>query len=94
MEASALGFVTASKQVQVVRNRTVEVQFELLPDVIGLEQVVVTGNKNEAVRRKSSSLVQVMSSKLLTDVGAVCIARTVVSRRCASTVWMVTILKF
>ena len=74
MEASALGFVTASKQVQVVRNRTVEVQFELLPDVIGLEQVVVTGNKNEAVRRKSSSLVQVMSSKLLTDVGAVCLA--------------------
>ena len=74
LEASALGFVTASKQVQVVRNRTVEVQFELLPDVIGLEQVVVTGNKNEAVRRKSSSLVQVMSSKLLTDVGAVCLA--------------------
>ena len=74
LEASALGFVTVSKQVQVVRNRTVEVQFELLPDVIGLEQVVVTGNKNEAVRRKSSSLVQVMSSKLLTDVGAVCLA--------------------
>ena len=74
IEASAIGYVTASKQVQVVRNRTVEVQFALLPDEIGLEQVVVTGNKNEVLRRSSASLVQVLGSKLLTEVGAVSLA--------------------
>lgn len=74
IEASAAGYVTASQQVVVVRNRTVEIQFELLPDVIGLEQVVVTGNKNEVLRRGSASLVQVMSGKLLNNVGAACLA--------------------
>ena len=74
IEASAAGYVSASKTVEVIRNRMVEVQFELLPDVIGLEQVVVTGNKNEVLRRGSASLVQVMSGKLLSDVSAACLA--------------------
>ena len=74
IEASAAGYVSASKTVEVIRNSMVEVQFELLPDVIGLEQVVVTGNKNEVLRRGSASLVQVMSGKLLSDVSAACLA--------------------
>ncbi|MDE6076622.1 MAG: hypothetical protein K2G29_02725, partial [Muribaculaceae bacterium] len=45
-----------------------QAQLDSIADVFQLDQVVVTGSKSEVTRRKSPSLINVMSGKLLTTV--------------------------
>lgn len=70
IEASYVGYKTETKWVEVVKGKTVEVNFEIAPDLFLLDQVVVTGSKSETKRRNSPSLVSVATSKLLTNVSA------------------------
>ena len=51
-----------------------QAQLDSIADVFQLDQVVVTGSKSEVTRRKSPSLINVMSGKLLTTVGACSLA--------------------
>ena len=60
IEASCVGYLPQTYDVNVSGNKTQEVNFELKPDMMNLEQVVVTGNKSEVKRRTSSSLVNVL----------------------------------
>ncbi|MDD6778769.1 MAG: TonB-dependent receptor [Bacteroidales bacterium] len=72
MEVSGIGFVTQRKTIDV--KGTVNVNFEMIEDMMMLEQVVVTGNKSEVKRRNSSTLVSVLSNKVFDMVGASCLA--------------------
>ncbi len=70
IEASCIGYVSQTKKVTVKKNRTAEVNFELLTDVLEFEQVVVTGNKSEVKRRNSSSLISVVGAQVFDIVSA------------------------
>ena len=74
IEASAIGYVPQTKKVKVRKDKTAEVNFELLTDALNLDQVVVTGNKSEVKRRNSSSLVNVVGAQLFDLVNASCLA--------------------
>lgn len=61
---SSVGYKTIEKQVEVEPKKTVEVEFIIEPRLIDLEQVVVTATRNETNKKESSSIVNVVSSKL------------------------------
>ncbi len=64
--ASFNGYKKAEANVVLKRNNTLEVNFELVEDVLGLDEVVVTGNKNRTSRRESTVIVNTIPAKLFT----------------------------
>jgi len=70
MEVSYIGYKTVTKDIELVKDKTIEVNFEIVPDAFLLDQVVVTGSKSETKRRNSPALVSVATAKLLTSVSA------------------------
>ena len=60
--------------VRVVKDRTVEANFSVVPDAFMLDQVVVTSSKSEVRRRESPALVNVITGKLFETVGACSLA--------------------
>lgn len=74
LQVSMTGFRTETKHVHVNIHQSVEVNFEIMPDAFLLDQVVVTSSKTETTRRKSPSLVNVVSGKTFINVGAVSLA--------------------
>ncbi len=70
IEATCIGFASQRKQIKLRDNTTLEINFEVSPDAFMLDQVVVTGNRNEVRRRNSSSMISVTGSPLLEMVGA------------------------
>lgn len=63
VEVSAIGYLPASREVQVKKGVTSEVNFEIEEDLISLDEVVVSSNRNETTRRMAPTLVNVMSMK-------------------------------
>ncbi len=74
LEASCVGYLTTRRDITIKRDQTLEINFEAIPDVMQLEQVVVTGNKSEVKRRNSSSLVSVVGAPMFNIVSAACLA--------------------
>ena len=74
IEASCIGYVSEVKKVTVVKDRTAEINFDLITDALEFEQVVVTGNKSEVKRRNSSSLISVVGAQLFDLVSACSLA--------------------
>lgn len=74
IEASYTGFSPQTLEAKAEAGRTVELNFNLKPDVFMLEQVTVTSGKTEIKRRESPNLVNVTSSKLLCNIGACSLA--------------------
>jgi outer membrane receptor for ferrienterochelin and colicins len=73
--ASAVGYKTLEKKVQLKNGRTTEMNFELEEDAVMLDNVVVSANRNETKRSETSSIVNVISSKLLETTNSVCLAQ-------------------
>lgn len=71
--ASAVA-LSAYADTLVVPSGLTENEIDSLMDVFMLDQVVVTSSKSEVKRRESPSLVNVMTGKLLTTVGACSLA--------------------
>lgn len=71
--ASAVA-LSAYADTTVVPSGLTENEIDSLMDVFMLDQVVVTSSKSEVKRRESPSLVNVMTGKLLTTVGACSLA--------------------
>lgn len=74
VEALCVGYMTVKHEVSIAAHQTVEVNFEVMPDAMQLEQVVVTGNKSEVKRRNSSSLVTIVGAPMFNLVSATCLA--------------------
>ena len=70
VEVAYIGYKTSTKEIELSRDKTLEVNFEIAPDAFMLDQVVVTGSKSETKRRNSPALVSVATAKLLTCVSA------------------------
>ncbi|MCL3780126.1 TonB-dependent receptor [Prolixibacteraceae bacterium JC049] len=59
-----VGFKTLEQKVNVQAGKTQEVLLDIEEDVIGLEQVVVTADRNEKNRKEATTIVNTISPKL------------------------------
>jgi outer membrane receptor for ferrienterochelin and colicins len=62
--ASGVGYKSASQQVEVKKNTTIEIKFDLQEDVLNLETVVVTANRTQANRAEAPLLVHSITPKI------------------------------
>lgn len=63
IEASGIGYKTEQRTVRIVAGATKEVNFELEEDVFDLNEVVVTSNRQQTLRRYAPTLVSVLDKK-------------------------------
>ena len=64
IRAQYIGYRPEEKKVTVKKGETAELKFSLEEDVLGLDEVVVTGDRNEKNRRESSVIVNTITPKL------------------------------
>ena len=69
--ASSVGYQNQTLTVEVVADKTIEIKFELQPSMFGIDEIVVSGSRNEQSRKQTSSIVNVASTKLFEKVAAV-----------------------
>lgn len=70
VEASFVGYITATQAVNISNNTTATANFILEEDNLMLEQVVVTGNRSETKKRHSATLVNVVNREIFELVSA------------------------
>lgn len=68
LQASMVGFSSARKNVSLNSSQTVD--FELAEDMLGLDEVVVTGNANEKSKLESSISISTLNPSNITQTGA------------------------
>ncbi|MCG6189686.1 TonB-dependent receptor [Maribellus maritimus] len=61
---SAIGYKTLEKRIKLEAKKSVTILAELTSDVIGLDQVVVSADRNEKSRRESPTIVNSINPKL------------------------------
>lgn len=61
---SAVGYKQAQKEIHLEPGKAVQVMVELLPDNIGIEQVVISANRNGNNRTKTSTIVNTINPNL------------------------------
>lgn len=64
IQLSMMGYKPLEQQVEILADRTVEVHLKMEPSATQIDQVVVTGSRNETKKSESSTIVNVISSKL------------------------------
>lgn len=64
LHVSAVGYKSEERKVQLKSGKTLEENFELEEDLVALDGVVVTANRNETARRLAPTLVKVVTPKL------------------------------
>ena len=64
LEISSVGYKTTTKQKILKKGITLEENFEFEEDLVSLDGVVVSSNRNETSRREAPTLVNVLDSKL------------------------------
>jgi outer membrane receptor for ferrienterochelin and colicins len=72
--ARSIGYRTLKQEVEVFENDTKELNFELDEDVLELEGVVVTADRNEMNRSEAPVVINAITPKLFEKTSAVCIA--------------------
>ncbi|MBQ8471872.1 MAG: TonB-dependent receptor [Alistipes sp.] len=64
VEVRALGYATQRQEVCLHNPGTVEVNFEVEEEAVSVDQVVVSANRSETLKREAPSLVSVLNSEL------------------------------
>lgn len=59
----ALGYKTIEKTVKVVSGKTIELNFDLEKDVLGIAEIVVSANRNEINRKETTVIVSTLNPK-------------------------------
>ncbi|WP_422083085.1 TonB-dependent receptor [Ulvibacterium sp.] len=72
--AQAQGFRTQDRELTVMANTDQEVDFELLEDVLGLEEVVISATRNRVERRSAPVVVSSLKPRLLTATQSITVA--------------------
>jgi outer membrane receptor for ferrienterochelin and colicins len=70
LEASMLGFTTATQNVTIVAGVMQEINFEIAEEDVFLDEVVVSANRTETVRRLAPSLVNIIGQQTLEATGS------------------------
>ncbi len=68
VHVQTLGFKPQEKEIELIANVTKEVNFDLEEDVLGLEAVVVTGNRSVIKRSSSPVVINTVSPKLFSAI--------------------------
>ncbi|HKK80636.1 MAG TPA: carboxypeptidase-like regulatory domain-containing protein, partial [Prolixibacteraceae bacterium] len=76
VRVQSVGYKPSEKQVMLETGKTKEVKFDIEEDVLGIEEVVVTADRNEKKRRDASVIVNTLSSKLFNTASAVTLSET------------------
>ncbi|RKD91830.1 TonB-dependent receptor [Mangrovibacterium diazotrophicum] len=71
LKVRSVGYQPQEKEITVTAGQTQEVNFDLQKDILGIDEVVVTGDRNEKNRRESSVIVNTITPKLFTTTNAV-----------------------
>lgn len=61
---SAVGYKPVTRQVVIKKGKTQEINFEIMEDLVTLDGVVVSANRNETTRRIAPTLVNVIDMKM------------------------------
>jgi outer membrane receptor for ferrienterochelin and colicins len=61
---SAIGYIARELNVELIANKSVTILVELEPDNIGLEQVIVSADRNSRSRRETATIVSTINAKL------------------------------
>lgn len=64
IRAQALGYKPKEETVTLELNKTIELKFDLEKDVLGMEQVVITSDRNKVNRIDASTVVNTLTPKL------------------------------
>ena len=75
VEVSSVGYKTVRKEINFKKGKTIEMNFEIEEDLISLEGVVVSANRNETTRRMAPTLVNVVSMKTFENTNSACLAQ-------------------
>lgn len=73
--ASGIGYKTLEKKINIKRDETIEVNFEVEKDVFQLSSVVISANRNEVNRREASTIVNVISPMVFANTNSQCLAQ-------------------
>lgn len=73
---SGLGYKTSEKIVYTKENKTIEVNFDMLEDALGIDEIVVTGDKMASKRTESPVIVSSISPALFAISQAVSISES------------------
>jgi outer membrane receptor for ferrienterochelin and colicins len=65
LEASFMGYKSEEITAMAVSKRTIDVSFELEEDIFTTDEVVITSNRSEILKKESSSIVNIVSPKLI-----------------------------
>lgn len=71
IKVQSVGYQSSEKEITVEKGKTGELNFDLEKDILGLDEVVVTGDRNEKNRRESSVIVNTLTPKLFNIANAV-----------------------
>ena len=66
VQVQYVGFKPFEKRVELQDNESKYLAIELEADVLGLEEVIVTGNRYRTTRKRASSIVNVINSEIFT----------------------------
>lgn len=61
IRVSGIGYKAFEKEIEAKSNNSIELNFNLESDVLGIEGVVITGDRNELNRRESSVIVNTLT---------------------------------
>ena len=75
IEVKAMGYRTVTREVETKMHQSQEVNFTLTEDAIALDEVVLTANRSQTLRREAPALVNVLDNKLFEQTNAMCMAQ-------------------
>lgn len=75
LEVTSVGYKGVSRTVQLKKGKTLELNFEIEEDMVSLDGVVVSANRNETSRRMAPTLVNVVSMKTFENTNSTCLAQ-------------------
>jgi len=75
LEFKSVGYRTLSMNISVTKKKTTELDVALTPDLISLDEVVISSNRNETTKRLAPSLVNILDTKLFEDTHSNCLAQ-------------------
>lgn len=71
IRAQCIGYIPKSVELSIAARETKEVNFELEIDFLGLEEVIVTGDRNKTNRTGSSTIVNTITPKIFSSTQSV-----------------------
>ncbi|MDD4822840.1 MAG: TonB-dependent receptor [Bacteroidales bacterium] len=75
IEFKSMGYRTQTENASVTNNSRVEMNVALPPDLIQLDEIVVSSNREETNKRLAPSLVNILDTKLFEETNSTCLAQ-------------------